>query len=133
MLLKSLIIPAALTLSLWAAPPELEYAAKGATYTAPPPDMTYYANCLITGYDDCKSCNGKWYGQPTASGTDYEAGRTVAHGSLPFGTEIYIEGLGYYIVEDRGVTGDHVDVYCDTHADCYAITQHADVYIVNQS
>lgn len=48
-----------------------------------------------------------------------------------FGTKVYIVGLGYYIVEDRGVGNGVIDVFCNNHNECYAITGYYDVYIVN--
>lgn len=70
----------------------------------------------ITHYCACATCCGKWAGGGTASGTIPTAGRTVACGDLPFGTRIRIEGLeGEYVVEDRGVSGFWIDIYCDSH------------------
>ena len=57
----------------------------------------------IYAYCPCSQCCGKETGI-TASGTKATEGRTVA-ADLPFGTVVHIEGLGEYIVEDRGVTG----------------------------
>ena len=68
----------------------------------------------LTAYCNCKKCCGKWAGGPTASGTMPSEGRTVACGSLPFDTHIMIDGTEY-VVEDRGVTGHHIDVYIDSH------------------
>ena len=86
---------------------------------------TYY----ITGYDTCARCCGKSDGI-TASGRRATVGRTVAMSGLPFGTRIYIEGIGYRVVEDRGVSGGRVDVLCSNHSECYAITGRYKVYIV---
>ena len=86
---------------------------------------TYY----ITGYDTCAQCCGKSDGI-TASGVRAAVGRTVAMSGLPFGTRIYIEGIGYRVVEDRGVSGGKVDVLCNNHSECYAITGRYKVYIV---
>ena len=72
----------------------------------------------VTFYCSCKKCCGKWSGSPTASGAWPEQGRTVACGSLPFGTHILIEGMGERVVEDRGVRGRHIDVYMDSHSEC---------------
>lgn len=70
----------------------------------------------ITHYCACSACCGKWAGGGTASGTIPAAGRTVACGDLPFGTRIRIEGLdGEYVVEDRGVSGFWIDIFCDSH------------------
>jgi 3D (Asp-Asp-Asp) domain-containing protein len=73
----------------------------------------------LTFYCPCRKCCGKWakYNK-TASGTTPEQGRTVACGSLPLGTHIIIEGMGEFVVEDRGVSGRHIDVFRDSHAEC---------------
>ena len=95
--------------------------------------------CYITGYDNCVQCCGKWAGGPTASGVMPTVNHTVAMASdYPFGTKIYIEGLGYYTVEDRGVGYKYtngvrypwVDVFCNNHAECFALTGYYEVYLV---
>jgi 3D (Asp-Asp-Asp) domain-containing protein len=46
-----------------------------------------------------------YYGDPnlTASGEQLVPGETAAAGpNVPFGTRIYIEGIGWYTVQDRG-------------------------------
>ena len=68
----------------------------------------------------------------TASGVIGEPGRTVAMKDIDFGTKIYIEGLGEYIVEDRGVGSGVVDVACYTTKECYSITGYYDVYIMEE-
>ena len=75
-------------------------------------------NFKVTFYCNCKRCCGRWSGGPTASGSMPEQGRTVACGSLPLGTHILIEGMGEYVVEDRGVTGRHIDVFLNSHSEC---------------
>lgn len=80
-------------------------------------DWTYSASCIITHYCHCAECNSvKWAYQPTASGTWPEAGRTVAVDPkyIPFGSEVLIDGH-IYIAEDTGVTGYHIDIFCDSH------------------
>ena len=96
------------------------------------PARRYLGRYYITGYDTCASCCGKGDGI-TASGTQATVGRTCAAASfLPFGTRIYIDGLGERTVEDRGggVNGEHIDVLCENHPQCYAITGYYDVYIM---
>lgn len=93
-------------------------------------NLTYLGNYYITGYDTCSRCCGKSDGI-TASGRRATVGRTVAMSGLSFGTQIYIEGIGYRVVEDRGVSGGRVDVLCSNHSQCYAITGYYKVYIVN--
>lgn len=78
----------------------------------------YLGDWTITFYCNCSECCGQWAGGNTASGTVPTEGRTVACGSLDFGTVVYIDGLGEYIVEDRGVNGDWIDVYLDSHERC---------------
>lgn len=71
---------------------------------------------IVTHYCPGPCCCGQWASGYTASGTLATAGRTVACGDLPFGTKIRIEGLdGIYVVEDRGVNGFWIDIFCDSH------------------
>ena len=72
----------------------------------------------ITGYCACEICCPNTSDGITASGTKVDAQTTVAADkSIPFGTQIYIDGLGIKTVEDRGsaVNGNHIDVYFDSH------------------
>lgn len=70
-----------------------------------------------TAYCGCKKCNGQWYGQPTASGTDYKVGRTIAvdRHVIKLGSKVEIDG-NVYIAEDTGVRGKHIDIYFDSHS-----------------
>ena len=72
----------------------------------------------LTFYCNCRRCCGKWTGGPCANGNMPAEGRTVACGSLPLGTRILIAGQGEYVVEDRGVTGKHIDIYMNSHSAC---------------
>ena len=54
----------------------------------------------------------------TASGDKATEGVTVATDkSIPFGTKIYIDGVGERIVQDRGgaINGNRIDLYFDSH------------------
>lgn len=83
----------------------------------------------ITFFCNCRRCCGRWAGGPCANGRMPEQGRTVACGSLPLGTRIIIAGMGEYVVEDRGVTGKHIDVYLDSHSECLKRgVQYAEVF-----
>lgn len=69
----------------------------------------------ITHYTkDEPGMNGKGI---TSTGTKVKAGRTIAVDPkvIPYGTRVYIEGIGYRVAEDCGgaVKGNHVDVYVD--------------------
>ena len=84
----------------------------------------------ITHYCNCSICCGKWAGGGTASGTTPTAGRTVACGDLPFGTRLLINGHEY-VVEDRGVSGLWVDIYCDSHGEALSRGMYqTEVYII---
>lgn len=79
----------------------------------PAPAMHLWGVATITHYCNCSACCGQWAGGGTASGTTPTAGRTVA-ADLPFGTRLMINGHEY-TVEDSGVYGYWVDIYCDSH------------------
>jgi len=85
-----------------------------------PEIWVYEGEYWVTGYDICMSCCGKTDGI-TASGTMATAGRTCA-GTMEFGTELYIKGIGRRTVEDRGVGDGCLDVVCGDHEACYEIT-----------
>lgn len=97
--------------------------------------LEYYGSKYITGYDACYSCCGKSSDDPnygvTASMSHVKMGRTCAVNGLSFGTVLYIEGIGLRVVEDRGgMQNGNIDVYCDTHAQCYDVTGSYDVWIL---
>ena len=62
----------------------------------------------------------------TASGKPTEVGWTVAADTsvLPMGSIIYVEGLGFREVMDRGggVNGNHIDILMTTHNECFKQT-----------
>lgn len=93
--------------------------------------LEYLGEYKITHYCPCDICNGKWTGQPTASGTSYVEGRTVACNSLPFGTEIMING-NIYTVEDTGnIPNNVIDIYISSHDRCNNLgVYYSDVYEV---
>ena len=71
----------------------------------------------ITAYCPCVKCCGKTDGI-TASGVKAIEGVTVATDkSIPFGTKIYIDGVGERIVQDRGgaIKGNRIDLYFGDH------------------
>lgn len=111
-----------------------------------------HGSCRITAYCPCEICCGEWAkdrptdaeGNPIvygASGKVLTPGVSVAC-SLPYGTEIKIDGLpGTYIVEDRTAewiqdkyNGMTVDIYMDSHEACYelleGLPEWMDVYVV---
>lgn len=96
-------------------------------------DYLYLGTYSITGYTPkCSHCCGNTRGI-TASGVEAAVGYTVAADkSIPFGTTLYIEGYGYYVVEDRGNFGTNViDIAAPTHDSCYNLTNYGvHVYVV---
>ena len=97
--------------------------------------MTYIGSYYVTGYDICVQCCGKVDGI-TKSGTTAMVGQTVAAPEdMPYGKKLFIDGIGERIVEDRGegVTGKCLDVLCEDHDACFAITGWHDVYIVEDA
>ena len=71
---------------------------------------------------------GKWRitayaytGSPCANGNFPSTGYTIACNSLPFGTQVYIDGVGVRVVEDRGPEGlgsAWCDLYLGDVSDC---------------
>ena len=118
------------------------------------PALRYHGLCRITAYCSCQQCCGEWAndrpvdeeGNPIvygASGIELTPGVSVAC-SLPYGTEIMIDGLpGTYLVEDRTAewvqdkyNGMTVDIYMDDHQACYdllsGMPEWMDVYVVKE-
>lgn len=82
--------------------------------------VAYVGKFLITYYCACEQCCGNNNGI-TASGAKVQEGVTVAADTsqLPFGTKIYINGIGWRIVQDKGsaIQGNKLDVYIPSHND----------------
>jgi len=85
-----------------------------------------YVGCwLTTAYapTGCACANGEYP----------ESGYTIACNSLDFGTEVFIQGIGFRMVEDRGPTSmpsEWLDIFMDTEGECIAYgEQMHDVWI----
>jgi len=92
-------------------------------YEATDDGWEYLGEIRVTGYT--------WTGNPCASGV-YPYEGCCANNALPIGTVVYIEGLGYYTVEDRGgMTGYWTDIYFDTLEECYQVTGYYEAWIVH--
>lgn len=89
-------------------------------------ELEYLGTYEMTAYE--------WTGSPCANGNYPEVGYTVACNSLPLGTTVYIEGVGYRVVEDRGAEwhgSNWMDLYLGDVDSCYAWgVRSVDVYIV---
>ena len=82
--------------------------------------VAYLGKYKITYYCACTQCCGKNNGI-TASGEKVQEGVTVAADTskLPFGTRVYIKGIGWRTVQDRGgsIKGNRLDIYISSHND----------------
>ena len=85
--------------------------------------VAYADQWKVTAYCACTKCCGEQAQGITASGKKVEVGM-VACNWLPFGTRLFIDKLGMFVVEDRGAKSlfgsndnhiKHVDVYLSTH------------------
>lgn len=87
----------------------------------------------LTYYCPCRKCNGKWTGQPTASGAELEPGVTIAVDKkvIPLGTKVRI-GEHEFIAQDTGsgIKGHRIDILLDDHEACrQAGVQKSEVYV----
>ena len=91
---------------------------------AAPEGMTYIGTWDISAYE--------WSDQPCANGNWPTVWYTCALNGYPFGTTVYIDGLGYFVNEDICGTPGRLDIFLGDVDDCkqFGIQSH-DVYIVN--
>lgn len=104
---------------------------QGYTEAETEPVMEYLGDWTISFYCPCSECCGGWAGGPTASGTMPQAWYTCATGGLDFGTVLYVDGIGYLEVQDRGTEYGWLDVFVGDHGEALANgLQTRAVYIV---
>ena len=103
---------------------EYEYYEESQIEESYEPGLSYLGTYEITAYE--------WTGNPCANGCYPTEGYTVACNDLPLGTEVYIEGVGYRVVEDTGGGGSGwMDLYLGDVSSCYAWgRQYREVYLV---
>ena len=105
--------------------------AKGLEIIANKPKLTLLGKYSLTAYCPCLRCCPTDTGV-TASGVIAQSNHTVSFNSLPFGTEVYIQGYGYYVVEDTGGMSGF-DIFFDDHQTALDFGRHsANVYIVER-
>lgn len=89
----------------------------------------------VTYYCACTQCCGKTDGI-TASGTLAQEGITAAADwtVIEPGTKVYIDGVGYRTVEDKGgaIKGNRIDVFMSSHERALEAGVHgAQVFLIN--
>lgn len=58
-------------------------------------------------------------GRKTSTGVWPSVGTVAVDKSvIPYGTKLYIPGYGFGVAQDTGVSGNHIDVFFDTEAEC---------------
>ena len=96
-------------------------------------EVIYLGQFTATAYCACPICCGEYSSGYTASGTLAEEGRTIACNSLPFGTQVMING-NTYVVEDTGWSpyGESwVDIFFASHDAALAYGMRTvDVYLI---
>ena len=101
-------------------------------------EFKYLGTYKITYYCDERTdhiCGGSGV---TASGAPTEVGTTIAvdPSVIPYGAEVYIEGIGHRTAQDRGgaVNNKHIDVLVQTHDEALALgTTYKDVWVIVQN
>lgn len=99
-------------------------------------NIKYLGKFKITHY-----CNEPYehicgYGKrTTASGVKTDVGTTIAVDTsvIPFGTKVYVDGIGWREAQDRGgaIKNNKIDVLVDTHDEANALgTFYKDVWIL---
>ena len=91
-------------------------------------DAEYLGSWLCTAYTHS--------GMPCADGSYPQAGYSVATNSLPLGTEIFVSGVGFRTVTDRGpssMPSAWLDVFLDSYSECVTYGEQVhDVWLLNE-
>ena len=96
----------------------------------------YLGEFKITFYSDDEKDQENWVGQ-TSTGAVPTVGRTIAvdPSVIPYGSIVYIEGIGERIAQDCGgaIKNNKIDVFVSSYKEACALgVQHKDVWIVKK-
>jgi 3D (Asp-Asp-Asp) domain-containing protein len=100
--------------------------------------MVYGETYTVTAYCPCKICCGKWFSpRPrTASGQVPKDGITcAAPRRIPFGTRLYIQGVGERIVQDRLAKrfDSRIDIFMSNHTNAVRFGIRTNVVVYKKS
>lgn len=82
----------------------------------PPVKQSRTIRVCITHYCPCSKCCGAYSSGYTATGAKAIEGVTIAVDPrvIPYGSEVVIKGHTY-TAEDTGVSGNHIDIFVESH------------------
>lgn len=89
--------------------------------------MTYIGDFRLTAYCPCEICCEQWAASPVNKVGSCEVGVyqgtsiAVDPDKIPYGSKVYIEGVGVRIATDCGgaIQGNRIDVYFSNHQDAW--------------
>lgn len=96
--------------------------------------------CTLTAYSPGPQSTGKQPGDKgygiTSTGQTAQQGVTVAvdPNVIPYGTKLFIPGIGYRVAEDTGgaIVGDHIDIFYNQRSSAvrFGVKYHEKVYLL---
>lgn len=103
--------------------------------------MTPLGTFEATAYCPCAICCSNWGGSPinktTSIGVGAYQGNTIAVDptKIPYGTKLYVDGVGTFIASDCGgaIKGNRLDIYFANHSQALSFgRKQVNVYKINE-
>lgn len=126
--------------ALSAAPAKRAPSSRGSSLSSSSIPATKMLDCTLTAYTAGYESTGKSPGDPgydiTSTGEKAIQGITVAvdPNVIPYGTKLYIPGIGYRVAEDSGgaIRGNHIDIFFNdvSTARSFGVKVNRPVYIL---